>query len=1141
MRILYFIIFSLFTTSLLAQDIRSKKIAVRDSVILDSVSINPFQFEITSISGDVIDSTLYTMDFPRSILSLKAKKEDLPDSLIINYRVYPDFLTNKYRLYDSRIIVNSTGALDKAVSLSTQDRRKPITPFSGLNVSGSILRGVTTGNNQNSTLNSALDLQVSGKLNDRVTLRASIQDANVPSQQGGFSQNLDEFDQIFIELFTDNWNIRAGDINLQNSDSYFGQFTKKIQGLAVKGTLNHSETVKTDLFASGALVRGVFTQSNFVGQEGNQGPYKLTGPNGELFVLVVSGSERVYVNGIPLKRGETEDYVIDYNAGEIQFNATYPITSEMRITIEYQFSERRYTRFLAYGGGTHTRSDNFKISAHVYSESDAKNQPLQQVLSREQIEILQDAGDDETQMIAPSAIEDTFDDNKILYRQIVVDGVQVFEFSTDPDETLFQVRFTDVGQNQGDYILSTTNTLQRTFEYVAPINGVRQGSFAPQVQLFAPTLLQLGVVNGSYTPSEKTNINFELAGSKNDLNTFSDIDDDDNNGYAAHINIEQQLFQKDSTAQLSAFGNWDYIQENFVNIEGLYNVEFNRDWNLENSLANASDNIVSNQSFTTLGARYTNNDKGALTYQFQHLDFKDVYSGRKHNLQGDWKIGKLHTYGTASTLSTNDNVKITSFTRGYTRFHLSLKKGWIGGHAQLEDNLSTIKSNDSITPDSQRFYEYGAYAGVGDSTKVFVEVGYRFRESDSLVTNRISTVNKAHTYYINTQLIKNQKTNLSLYTNFRNLQFTDDSDDENALNSRLLYDQKLANNILRWNTVFETNSGTQAQQEFTFVEVDEGLGTFTWNDYNEDGIQQLEEFEIAQFQDEAEFLRVLLPNQIFVQTHQNRLSQQLTINPSQWSGKKGLKKALSNFHNQTSYIVDRKVLRGSKDFSLNPFNQDDDEIAASISFRNTLFFNRGKQRYTTSYTLLNSDTKNLLSTGLQENKITRHQFNFLHKVKNSWLLTLAGETGSNQNDVENFEQRNFDLNISSTSPRVSYLFGKQSRVALFYEFQHKENTIGSLESLSQNNFGISFALADFEKVSLNGELKYINNDFTGSSFTPVAFQILEGLQPGTNLTWNLIAQKRITKFLDLNVSYFGRSSETTQTIHTGNVQIKAFF
>lgn len=52
---------------------------------------------------------------------------------------------------------------------------------------------------------------------------------------------------------------------------------------------------------------------------------------------------------------------------------------------------------------------------------------------------------------------------------------------------------------------------------------------------------------------------------------------------------------------------------------------------------------------------------------------------------------------------------------------------------------------------------------------------------------------------------------------------------------------------------------------------------------------------------------------------------------------------------------------------------------------------------------------------------------------------------------------------------------------------------------------------------------------------------MEGLQPGKNFTWNLLAQKKLTKFLDLNLNYFGRKSELSKTIHTGTVQLKAYF
>jgi hypothetical protein len=53
--------------------------------------------------------------------------------------------------------------------------------------------------------------------------------------------------------------------------------------------------------------------------------------------------------------------------------------------------------------------------------------------------------------------------------------------------------------------------------------------------------------------------------------------------------------------------------------------------------------------------------------------------------------------------------------------------------------------------------------------------------------------------------------------------------------------------------------------------------------------------------------------------------------------------------------------------------------------------------------------------------------------------------------------------------------------------------------------------------------------------------MLEGLQAGKNNTWRLLLQKNLTQYLDININYQGRKSDTSATIHTGNVQLRAFF
>ncbi len=1121
-----------------AQDVPStikvKKVAIDTLIQIDSVSINPIYIEVRNTAGTVIDSSQYQIDYTRATLTPSPELLSKGDSLSIQYTPYPEFLTNRYSNLDPNIIVAQQGGIDRLYSLQQSTTTGGSSPFQGLNTNGSITRGVTVGNNQNAVVNSQLDLQITGQLSQKVSIRASIQDANIPTQEGGYSQNLDEFDQIFVELFSDNWNIRAGDINLIQDNTYFGNFTKKIQGISLGATINHDDGSKTTMGVAGALVRGVFSRSTFTGQEGNQGPYKLIGPNGELFILIVSGSERVYVNGLLLQRGENNDYVIDYNAGEIRFNPTYPINSTMRIVVEYQFTDQNYTRFIGYATGQHQR-ETFTIGAFAYSESDAKNQPLQQNLTEDQVAVLQAAGDNRELMTAPSAVPDTFSENKILYRQETISGIEAFVFSDNPDDELFNVRFSLVGDNNGNYVISSTNAISTIFEFVPPIAGVPQGNYEPVVQLIAPTLLQVGGVNGVYNPTENTTIDFELSASRNDQNLFSDLDDNDNQGIAARLAARQTIVKDTLGSRLEVLGSVDFLQQEYQSIERLFNVEFTRDWNL---LMPEGDQFYGRGGFQGIHNKY-----GIAKYEFQYLDYSNNFNGSRHVLSANLRNKNTRLAIEASLLTSSADTVKTDFNRAFVNAAQGFGKAWVGAKLNLEDNRQLVVPNDSLTPISQRFTEYQVYAGIGDSTKVYVEIGAINRVTDSVANNLLGRVNTAQNYYAKTKILNTKNTQFTIFANYRRTQFEDqEKQDEKVLNSRMLYTQRIWENAVLLNTSLESNSGVIPQQEFTYVAVEPGQGIYTWNDYNNNGIQELEEFEVAQFQDEASFVRVLLPNRVFVKINQNAFSQSITLQPKQWvNSTSRFKQVLAKLYSQTTYLVDRKVRRADNQIQFNPFkDQGDDQLGLRLNFKSVLFFNRGLQRYTASYTYLNTANKNLLATGLQENSIASHQLNFQHKFAGSWVANVKTLWTENESVAQNFPSRNYTLESAQINPKLSYLFNNSTRFDASYSFLNRENAIG-VETLEQHNIGLLFTYTKQQAISITAEFNYIANNFQGSAFSPVAYQILEGLQPGTNFTWNLLFQKKITKYLDANLSYFGRKSENTKTVHSGSVQLRAFF
>lgn len=1105
---------------------QKKKLAVSDSVLFHNQSTNPYFFKTTLLNGKPIDTTDYKVDFSTSKLYLNSRffqKHPTTDSLQVQFYTYPNFLTKTYKALDTALIrLNSTTGSPIAI----QNKKKPLRgkPLEGLDTQGNIIRGITIGNNQDAVLNSILDLKIEGKLSSKVTLRARINDSNIPIQENGYSQDLKDLDRVYIEMEAPSWSVRAGDLFLKDSTSYFMQFTKKVAGVSIRSHTDHFQTS-----ASGALVRGRYTKHYFQGKEANQGPYKLNGANGEAYIFIISGSERVFINGILQTRGENKDYIVDYNTAEITFTATNPITSDMRIQVEFQYSDRNYSRFVTHETAKYT-TDKWQIGVSYYNESDLKNQPLQLSLTEEQIALLSQLGDSEEQLFVTQAIETELDEKKILYKKQAVGGIEVFEYSVDSNETLYQVNFTYVGNTMGDYQVLDYLAIGKKMEYV----GTNNGDYIAKTPLIAPSKQQIIAVQSKFNPNTKTDVSVELAYADNDRNLFSSLDDSGNKAPALKASWNQIII--DSTARgwkLESNLQFDFLHKDFKSIESLYTIEFDRDWNLEKT--------KENQRLFNGKLIFSKPEKGIVFYNFENLNFNNSYNGNRQSFGGNIKFNKFNVDHLSSLLNSQGKLINSNFSRSHTSVKYTQKKWWINTIFDFENNKQTDKTTDVLSSQSYRFTDSKALLGLGDSTKVFLEFGAQLHTNDSIRENRMQRVNKAKTMFFNSQLIKHKKAQLKLYVNYRVLEYLKANNTE-VLNTRLAYQQQLFNQFVVWNTSYQNTSGNIPQRDYTYIETEVGQGYYTWIDYNKNGIKELDEFEIAQFSDQANYLRIALPNITYLPTQEARLQQNIQVNFSKWSNKKGIKKALSHWYNQFVVRAQNNLFRQGNLININPFVESNSpSVNNQLILRNSLIFNRGKAYFTTTYNYNNSRQKTTQSFGSQENKLENHQLLFLHTIKENWKIGLKIEQIINSIDNENFKNRNYRIEEQSISPNLSYYFNKMHWLKASFSKAIKKNKIGELESLDQQQIALNYQFTSKNQNTVFMEVKAIKNNFTGSSFSSVGYQMLEGLQPDNNMTWSLLWSHKLNSFLYINLNYNGRTNTFSSTIHNGNVQLRASF
>ena len=362
---------------------------------------------------------------------------------------------------------------------------------------------------------------------------------------------------------------------------------------------------------------------------------------------------------------------------------------------------------------------------------------------------------------------------------------------------------------------------------------------------------------------------------------------------------------------------------------------------------------------------------------------------------------------------------------------------------------------------------------------------------------------------------------------------------------RIEYSGRIKKRFIIAGAFYETGSGMEAKKEYSYLEVQPGQGVYTWIDYNDNNVRELNEFEPAAFRDEANFIRVYIPTNDYVRVFTSQLSGNFIIDPSAITDRKKKMQALiSRFHNKTFFSFIKKSSGNSVEDMYMPFSNaqaDTSIISNNTNWRNVLSFNRISTKFGITWSHNENSMRGLLVNGFENREQIKDEVKINWNISKSISFQLPVMNGFRSFSSEYFPINNYNIEEKAIKPGISWQNGTKFRFSILSDYTERKNTINSLEQaiIRKGGIELKFSAASKGIVQANFNVLFIN--YSGENSNSIEYIMLEGLKDGRNFTWNITAQRYIGKNLQLNLIYDARSSEGNPVIHTGNIQLRAFF
>ncbi|MFQ3213263.1 MAG: hypothetical protein ACI9C9_000790 [Marivirga sp.] len=1043
-------------------------------------------------------------------------------------------------LYDSGVIFTNK-AIPEAVGKNTQE----LLGIDGIEIEGAFLRSVSGGQDNGAYMHSALDLHISGKISEELSLDAKLTDQQVPFEPEGNTQRLQDFDRVNIQLRHKNWQVEGGDIIARAlPDNRFLKFQRQVQGVRI----STDRLTFDSLNAESSLLTAISRSKNAVQLidpvEGVLGPYRLEGPQGEKFIFIIAGTENVFLEGQLLERGIDKDYVIDYNAAEITFNPSIYVAKYSQIQVAFDYSDQQFSRSLL-NLAHQQQLGKLKISTNIYQEADNINKPFEE-LSPAEIQALAGAEPNDGFTYLPSIDSSQFNTDRPMYalQDSLIGEVlyRYYQLSSDPEKANYTISFSAVGENNGDYVLQPSNENYQVFKWVAPINGASQGSYAPLKKVVLPQKHRLIELGFDYEIAKLGNVVFNTAFTERVYNRFNP-ELSGLSGKAFTIGLQSKAYKVASlddvilTYELS----YEFLDAAFVPIQNFRSLSFNRDWGIDQ------------QANYTLGEEHLIAAVLNVAHKNKHFTYGLKLREKLNNNWGNQQFFDFNRNGDVnievSAFLMQNQLRQDIITWKKVGVDLNYDRWWVNPGYRYDFEEHKISNADSIGSSFQNFEQHTVYLSKQDSTMFNFLISHQYRNDFKPFEGGFRLFEQSQLTNLSSTYRYNAYSTLAFQLTRKDILKTHDENiGEDFYQGSFNWNSSYFDHLISHNISYQTGTGRVLERSYFFQQVALGLGTHSWSDINGDGVKELEEF----FEDQTSYgdknyVKLFNFTSDFQTAFTNSFQSTVQLRmPTAWRNGSLWKSMVSRVSAQWFMKLDQKNTHQLWTDRINPFKQattTDEILSAKKYMRGSVFVNRGAN-WSVNMNWLKSQRKQLLLSGFEESLRESYNFKVHFNPVSDWSISSGYERAFHNNISDFIESKNFNFQSQSIIPEIQWQHFKNYRVNVIFEYAQKSPNGVTEESFQIDKYRIDFGNKWNQGAigMLEGHIQYIQvNSTLGDQLTPLSYELYEGLRAGENYVWNFSLRRKIIGDLHLSLSYNGRKSPSIKVRQFGSVQLTALF